>query len=158
MPHLPISLSIEVTMPLIWNQSISIMLKWLMELPSTWMLSSCALHSINVCGKTTSVELIVKLHKVVHMPNAIACLIFMSKLLFLGYKVNEDHNRDQPYWQRQPKFGLAQILRMNMAPIIYGIRSIPIIRSNYITSVSNVVDDTMHQRFWHLSKEIPWCV
>ena len=54
------------------------------------MLSSCALHSINVCGKTTSVELIVKLHKVVHMPNAIACLISMSKLLLLGYKVNED--------------------------------------------------------------------
>ena len=53
------------------------------------MLSSCVLHSINVCGKTTSVELI-KLHKVVHIPNAIACFISMSKLLLLGYKVNED--------------------------------------------------------------------
>ena len=38
--------------------------------------------------------------------------------------------------------------------VIFGIRSIPTIRSNYITSVSKVDYDIMHWRFGHPSKEV----
>jgi len=38
--------------------------------------------------------------------------------------------------------------------VIFGIRSILIIRSNYIASVSKVDYDIMHQRFGHPSKEV----
>jgi len=41
--------------------------------------------------------------------------------------------------------------------IIFGIRSILIIRSNYITSVSKVNYNIMHRRFGHPSKEVLRC-
>ena len=41
--------------------------------------------------------------------------------------------------------------------IIFGITSIPTIRSNYIASVSKVNYDIMHQRFGHPSKEVLRC-
>jgi len=42
--------------------------------------------------------------------------------------------------------------------ITFGIRSILIIRSNYIASVSKVDYDIMHQRFGHLSKDVIQCM
>jgi len=97
-------------------------------------------------------EKVVTLTQVLHMPGATACLISMGEMLQCNYRVTGDKRGIS-------LIGKADCLWFRPDPedncnIIFGIRSIPIIRSNYITSVSKVNYDIMHQRFRHPSKEV----
>ena len=103
-------------------------------------------------GHNTGDEKVVKLTQVLHMPGASACLISMGEMLLHNYRVAGD------------KKGISLIGKANQLwfgtdpedehGVIFGIRSIPTIRSNYIASVSKVDYDIMHQRFGHPSKEV----
>jgi len=101
-------------------------------------------------------EKITTLTQVFHMPGTTAHLISMGKMLQCNYKVTSDKrginltNKVEHLW-----FGPDPEDDCN---VIFGIRSIPIIRSNYITSVSKVNYDIMHWRFGHPSKEVLQCV
>jgi len=86
------------------------------------------------------------------MPGATACLISMGKMLQHNYRVTGDKRGIS-------LIGKADHLWFGPDPedncnIIFGVRSIPIIRSNYIASVSKVDYDIMHRRFGHPSKEV----
>ena len=100
----------------------------------------------------TGDEKVVKLTQVLHMPSATACLISMGKMLLWNYRVTGDRKGIS-------LIGKANRLWFGVDPedergIIFGNRSIPTIRSNYIASVSKVDYDIMHQRFGHPSKEV----
>ena len=100
----------------------------------------------------TGDEKVVKLTQVLHMPGASACLISMGKMLLCNYRVAGDKKGIS-------LIGKADRLWFGADPedehgIIFGIRSIPTIRSNYIASVSKVDYDIMHWRFGHPSKEV----
>jgi len=97
-------------------------------------------------------EKVVTLTQVLHMPGTTAHIISMGEMLQHNYRVTGDKqginltNKAECLW-----FGPDPEDDRN---IIFGIRSIPIIRSNYIASVSKVNYDIMHQRFGHPSKEV----
>ena len=100
----------------------------------------------------TGDEKVVKLTQVLHIPGASACLISMGKMLLCNYKVAGDKKgisligkADQLWFGADPE---------DEHRVIFGIKSIPTIRSNYIASVSKVDYDIMHQRFGHPSKEV----
>ena len=100
----------------------------------------------------TGDEKVVKLTQVLHMPSATACLISMGKMLLWNYRVTGDRKGIS-------LIGKANRLWFGVDPedehgVIFGNRSIPTIRSNYIASVSKVDYDIMHQRFGHPSKEV----
>jgi len=100
-------------------------------------------------------EKVVTLTQVLHMPGATAHLISMGKMLQCNYRVTGDKRGIS-------LIGKADCLWFGPDPeddhnIIFGIRSIPIIRSNYIASVSKVNYNIMHQRFGHPSKEVLQC-
>jgi len=97
-------------------------------------------------------EKVVTLTQVLHMPGATARLISMGEMLQRNYRVTGDKRGIS-------LIGKADRLWFGPDPeddhnIIFGIRSIPIIRSNYIASVSKVDYDIMHWRFGHPSKEV----
>ena len=104
------------------------------------------------CLDSTGDELVVKLTQVLYMPGTTACLISMGELLLRDYKVTGD------------KSGISLTGKSNhlwFGPdpededgVIFGIRSIPTIRSNFIASVSKVDYDIMHRRFGHPSKDV----
>ena len=100
-------------------------------------------------------EKVITLTQVFHMPGATARLISMGEMLQHNYKVTGNKrginltNKAEHLW-----FGPDPEDNHN---IIFRIRSIPIIRSNYITSVSKVNYDIMHRRFRHPSKEVLQC-
>jgi len=101
-------------------------------------------------------EKVVTLTQVLHMPGATACLISMGKMLQHNYRVTSDK-------QGISLIGKADCLWFGPDPeddhnIIFGIRSILIVRSNYIASMSKVDYDIMHQRFRHPSKEVLQCM
>jgi len=97
-------------------------------------------------------EKVITLTQVLHMPGATAHLISMGEILQRNYKVTGNKqgisltNKAEHLW-----FGPDPEDDRN---IIFGIRSIPIIRSNYIASLSKVNYDIMHQRFRHPLKEV----
>ena len=100
----------------------------------------------------TGDEKVVKLTQVLHMPGASAHLISMGKMLLCNYRVAGDKKdisligkADQLWFGTDPE---------DEHGIIFGIRPIPTIRSNYIASMSKVGYDIMHQRFGHPSKEV----
>ena len=79
-------------------------------------------------------------------------LISMGEMLLRNYRVTGDKKGIS-------LIGKADRLWFGTDPedehgVIFGIRSIPTIRSNYITSVSKVDYDIMHWRFGHPSKEV----
>ena len=90
-------------------------------------------------------EKVVTLTQVLHMPDTTACLISMGEMLQRNYRITGDKQgisligKDNRLW-----FGPDPEDNCN---VIFGIRSIPIIRSNYIASVSKVDYDIVHQRF-----------
>jgi len=97
-------------------------------------------------------EKVVTLTQVLHMPGATACLISMGKMLQRNYRVTGDkrsisltHKAEHLWFGPDPE---------DDCNVIFRIRSIPIIRSNYIASMSTVDYDIMHQRFGHPSKEV----
>jgi len=97
-------------------------------------------------------EKVITLTQVLHMPGATACLISMGEMLQRNYKVTGDkrgisltHKAECLWFGPDPE---------DDCNVIFGIRSIPIIRSNYIASVSKVDYDIMHRRFGHPSKEV----
>jgi len=97
-------------------------------------------------------EKVITLTQVLHMPGATACLISMGEMLQQNYRVTGDkrgisltHKAERLWFGPDPE---------DNRNIIFGIRSIPIIRSNYIASVSKVDYDIMHRRFGHPSKEV----
>jgi len=97
-------------------------------------------------------EKVVRLTQVLHMPGATARLISMGEMLQRNYRVTGNKRGIS-------LIGKADCLWFGPDPeddcnIIFGIRSIPIIRSNYIASVSKVNYDIMHRRFGHPSKEV----
>ena len=104
------------------------------------------------CLNSTGDELIVKLTQVLYMPSTTAHLISMGELLLCDYTVTGD------------KSGISltgESNRLWFVPdpedehgVIFGIRSILTIRSNFITSMSKVDYDIMHQRFGHPSKDV----
>jgi len=97
-------------------------------------------------------EKVVTLTQVLHMPGTTACLISMGEMLQRNYKVTGNKrginltNKAERLW-----FGPDPEDNHN---IIFGIRSILIIRSNYIASMSKVDYDIMHWRFGHPLKEV----
>jgi len=100
-------------------------------------------------------EKVTTLTQVLHMPGATACLISMGEMLQCNYKVTGDkrgisltHKAEHLWFGPDPE---------DDCNVIFGIRSIPIIRSNYIASVSKVDYDIMHWRFRHPSKEVLQC-
>ena len=100
-------------------------------------------------------EKVVTLTQVLHMPGATACLISMGEMLQCNYRVTGDKKGIS-------LIGKTDCLWFGPDPeddcnIIFGIRSIPIIRSNYIASMSKVDYDTMHWRFGHPLKEVLQC-
>jgi len=91
-------------------------------------------------------EKVVMLTQVLHMPGATAHLISMGKMLQCNYRVTGNKRGIS-------LIGKADHLWFGPDPeddhnIIFGVRS------NYITSVSKVDYNTMHQRFRHPSKEV----
>jgi len=97
-------------------------------------------------------EKVITLTQVLHMPDATVHLISMGEMLQRNYRVTGDkrgisltHKAECLWFGPDPE---------DDHNIIFGIRSIPIIRSNYITSVSKVDYDIMHWRFGHPSKEV----
>ena len=104
------------------------------------------------CLDSTGDELMVKLTQVLYMPGATAHIISMGELLLHHYKVTGDKSgisltgKSNRLWFRpDPE---------DECGVIFGIRSIPTIRSSYIASVSKVNYDIMHQRFGHPSKDV----
>ena len=100
----------------------------------------------------TGDEKVVKLTQVLHMPGATACLISMGEMLLCNYRVADDRKgisligkADQLWFGADPE---------DERGVIFGIRSIPTIRSNYIASMSKVDYDIMHWRFGHPLKEV----
>ena len=90
------------------------------------------------------------------MPGTSAHLISMGKMLLHNYRVTGDKKgisligkADQLWFGTDPE---------DERGMIFGIRSIPTIRSNYIASMSKVDYDIMHWRFGHPSKEVLQCV
>jgi len=97
-------------------------------------------------------EKVITLTQVLHMPGATARLISMGEMLQRNYRVTGDkrgisltHKAERLWFGPDPE---------DDRNVIFGIRSIPIIRSNYIASVSKVDYDIMHRRFGHPSKEV----
>jgi len=97
-------------------------------------------------------EKVITLTQVLHMPGATARLISMGEMLQRNYRVSGDkrgisltHKAECLWFGPDPE---------DDCNVIFGIRSIPIIRSNYIASVSKVDYDIMHWRFGHPSKEV----
>jgi len=97
-------------------------------------------------------EKVVTLTQVLHMPDATACLISMGEMLQRNYRVTGNKRgisligkTDRLWFGPDPE---------DDRNVIFGIRSIPIIRPNYIASMSKVDYDIMHQRFGHPSKEV----
>ena len=89
------------------------------------------------------------------MPGATVCLISMGEMLLHNYRVAGNRKgisligkADQLWFSADPE---------DKCSVIFGIRSIPTIRSNYVTSVSKVDYDIMHQRFGHPLKEVLRC-
>jgi len=89
------------------------------------------------------------------MPGATACLISMGEMLQHNYRVTGDkrgisltHKAERLWFGPDPE---------DNRNVIFGIRSILIIRSNYIASMSKVDYDIMHRRFGHPSKEVLRC-
>ena len=104
------------------------------------------------CLDSTRDELVVKLTQVLYMLGATAPLISMGKLLLHDYKVTGDKSgisltgKSNRLWFRpDPE---------DERGVVFEIRSIPTIRSNFITSVSKVNYDIMHWRFGHPSKDV----
>ena len=100
----------------------------------------------------TGDEKVVKLTQVLHMPGTNAHLISMGEMLLWNYRVAGDRKGIS-------LIGKANQLWFGMDPedehgVIFGIRSIPTIRSNYIASMSKVDYDIMHWRFGHPLKEV----
>ena len=100
----------------------------------------------------TGDEKVVKLTQVLHMPGATVRLISMGEMLLCIYKVAGDRKGIS-------LIGKADQLWFGMDPedecgVIFGIRSIPTIRSNYIASMSKVDYDIMHWRLGHPLKEV----
>ena len=100
----------------------------------------------------TGDEKVVKLTQVLHMPGTTTHLISMGEMLLRNYRVTGDKKSisligkaDQLWFGADPE---------DERGIIFGIRFIPTIRSNYIASVSKVDYDIMHWRFGHPSKEV----
>ena len=100
----------------------------------------------------TGDEKVVKLTQVLHMPGTSAHLISMCEMLLHNYRVTGNKKgisligkADQLWFGTDPE---------DECSIIFGIRSIPTIRSNYIASVSKVNYDIMHWGFGHPLKEI----
>ena len=104
------------------------------------------------CLDSTGDELTVKLIQVLYMPGTTAHLISMGELLLHDYKVTGNKSgisltgKSNRFW-----FGPDP---EDEHGVIFGIRSIPTIRSNHITSMSKVDYDIMHQRFGHPSKDV----
>ena len=103
----------------------------------------------------TGDEKVVKLTQVLHMPGTTAHLISMGEMLLCNYRVTGDRKGIS-------LIGKANRLGFGVDPkdkrgVIFGIRSIPTIRSNYIASMSKVDYDIMHRRFGHPSKEVLQC-
>jgi len=101
-------------------------------------------------------EKVITLTQVLHMPGTTAHLISMGEMLQHNYRVTGDkrgisltHKAERLWFGPDPE---------DDHNIIFGIRSIPIIRSNYIASVSKVNYDIMHRRFGHPLKEVLRCV
>ena len=104
------------------------------------------------CLDSTRDELVVKLTQVLYMPGATARLISMGELLLHDYKVTGD------------KSGISLTGKSNRlwfgpdpedeCSVVFEIRSIPTIRSNFIASVSKVNYNIMHWRFEHPSKDV----
>jgi len=97
-------------------------------------------------------EKVITLTQMLHMPGATARLISMGEMLQHNYKVTGDkrgisltHKAERLWFGPDPE---------DDHNVIFWIRSIPIIRSNYIASVSKVNYDIMHWRFGHPSKEV----
>jgi len=95
---------------------------------------------------------VVTLTQVLHMPGTTAHLISMGEMLQCNYRVTGDKRGIS-------LIGKADCLWFGPDPeddcnIIFGIRSILMIRSNYITSVSKLNYNIMHWRFRHPSKEV----
>jgi len=97
-------------------------------------------------------EKVITLTQVLHMPGATAHLISMGEMLQCNYRVTGDkrgisltHKAERLWFGPDPE---------DDCNVIFGIRSIPIIRSNYIASVSKVDYNIMHRRFGHPSKEV----
>ena len=100
----------------------------------------------------TGDEKVVKLTQVLHMPGATVCLISMGEMLLCNYRVAGDRRGIS-------LIGKANKLWFGVDPkdehsVIFGIRSIPTIRSNYIASMRKVDYNIMHWRFRHPSKEV----
>ena len=101
-------------------------------------------------------EKVVTLTQVLHMPGATARLISMGEMLQRNYRVTGDKrgisltHKTEHLW-----FGPDSEDNRN---VIFGIRSMLIIRSNYITSMSKFDYNIMHWRFGHPSKEVLQCV
>ena len=100
----------------------------------------------------TGDEKVVKLTQVLHMPGTSARLISMGEMISRNYRVAGDKKgisliskADRLWFGTDPE---------DEHGIIFGIRSILTIRSNYIASVSKVDYDIMHWRFGHPSKEV----
>ena len=86
------------------------------------------------------------------MPGATVHLISMGEMLLQNYRVAGDKKGIS-------LIGKADQLWFGVDPedehsVIFGIRSIPTIRSNYIAFMSKVDYDILHQRFGHPSKEV----
>jgi len=97
-------------------------------------------------------ERVITLTQVLHMPGATAHLISMGEMLQCNYRVTGNkrgisltHKAECLWFGPDPE---------DDRNVIFGIRSIPIIRSNYIASVSKVDYNIMHWRFRHPSKEV----
>ena len=100
----------------------------------------------------TGIEKVVKLSQVLHMPDTTARLISMGKMFRRNYRITGNKRgisligkADRLWFEPDPE---------DEHGVIFGIRSIPTIRSNYIASMSKVNYDIMHQRFGHPSKEV----
>ena len=97
-------------------------------------------------------EKVITLTQVLHMPGTTAHLISMGEMLQRNYRVTGDkrgisltHKAEHLWFGPDPE---------DDCNVIFGIRSIPIIRSNYIASMSKVNYSIMHRRFGHPSKEV----
>jgi len=103
-------------------------------------------------GHNSVDEKVIILTQVLHMPGATARLISMGEMLQHNYRVTGDkrgisltHKAEHLWFGPDPE---------DDCNVIFGIRSILIIRSNYIASMSKVNYNIMHRRFGHPSKEV----
>ena len=100
----------------------------------------------------TGDEIVVKLTQVLHMPGATVCLISMGEMLLCNYRVAGDRKGISLIGKADRLWFGADL--KDECSVIFGIRSILTIRSNYIASMSKVNYDIMHWRFGHPSKEV----